>query len=336
MITEEVKPKIAVGIVTYGDRWKLLDKVLQRLVEDPYVGTILVVDNGSQIPTASEISKRGWADRVTVSRNSENKGSASGYAQALRLLETEAREPLYYLLDDDNRPETDAISILADTWLNFESKIDVCCLSLRNDRPEQKAALLNATPLRHRKNSFAGFHVANAFRRFLKRNMASKNKLISQIDVEYAPYGGLLLHRSWLTRIGLPKEEYFLYADDHEFTSRIVRSGGRIVLLADSRVEDLETSWHLKPVAARAGIFSASGPDFRLYYSIRNRVNFERYSLVDSLPVYGFNILSNLCIRFLRAAIAERNIVQPLRKMRIAIRAISDGWFGRLGRIEEF
>ena len=56
------------------------------------------------------------------------------------------------------------------------------------------------------------------------------------------PYGGLFFHRSIIDIIGLPDTNYFLYGDDFDFSYRITKKGGKIFLVTQSVIEDLEKS----------------------------------------------------------------------------------------------
>lgn len=324
------RPKVAIGIVTYGKRWHLLQKVLEAVVDDADVGAIVVFNNGASDPIEALLIQVGWHSRVSVLDGGSNLGSATGYAGVLAYLQAQAGTELILLLDDDNRPEPGAIRLALDHWLLLGSDPRFSVLLMRNDRPEQSQALASGRPLRHTANSFLGFSLARALRKH--GCAAALQAPVATVEVDFAPYGGFLFHPSWVEKIGLPRKDYFVYADDHEYTTRITRAGGTILLLGASKVEDLETSWFLKPTVARAGLLSAQGANSRLYYSVRNRVNFERAALLSSTPVYFVNIALALALQFLRAVRIEHAPRQSARKLALVVRAIRDGWSGRLGQ----
>lgn len=328
---QTARPRVAVGIVTYGKRWNLLEKVLERIVGDADVGDIVVFDNGAAEPIPALVEQAGWRSRVTVLDGGSNLGSASGYAGVLAHLQPLTADGLILLLDDDNRPEQGAIALALDYWLSLGSDPMRSVLLVRNDRPEQSLALASGRPIRHVRNSFLGFSLARAWH---KRSGARRGPgtPVASVEVDFAPYGGFLFHPSWITKVGLPRRDYFVYADDHEYTTRITRAGGTILLLGASKVEDLETSWFLKPAVSRAGLLSGQGVNSRLYYSVRNRVNFERSALISSKPVYFFNVFLSLAVQFVRALKSEHAPRQSFDKLGLVLRAIRDGWSGRLGQ----
>jgi GT2 family glycosyltransferase len=331
MTTQQQRPQVAVGIVTYGKRWHLLEKVLATVRADADVSHVVVYNNGAIDPIAELVVRAGWQQKVTVLEGGSNLGSATGYAGVLAHLHALPGTDLLLLLDDDNRPEAGAIGLALDHWLKLGGQALYSVLFVRNDRPEQSQALASGRPLRHCVNSFLGFSLARALQ---KRRAAggAPSMPVDAVEVDFAPYGGFLFHRSWIDKVGLPRREYFVYADDHEYTTRITRAGGIILLLGASRVEDLETSWFLKPAVARAGLLSEQGADARLYYSVRNRVNFERAALISSRPVYFMNVVVALTAQFFKAVRIERAPRQAASKLALVLRAIRDGWAGRLGR----
>jgi GT2 family glycosyltransferase len=330
--TTQIEPVVVV-IVTYGDRWGFLKDVLTRLVSDEYVAECVVVDNGAKADIRMCVAAEGWASRVKVLTQTHNTGSATGFADGIAFALANTHAEWLYLLDDDNRPELGAILLLLQQLCTLDADKNICLLSLRPARPEQFVALETSAPIRHQTNAFMGFHIGAAMTRVFSRKPVHEHEApVNSIDVEFAPYGGLLFHRSWVDRVGLPKREYFVYSDDHDFTTRIVKAGGRIILLRASRIEDLETAWYLTNKAKSAGFFSSSIPNFRLYYQTRNRVDFERRELIDSRFIYFLNFGLFFVIQYSKAIAADRSLYGPTSKIRVALAAFSDGWRGLLGR----
>jgi GT2 family glycosyltransferase len=89
------------------------------------------------------------------------------------------------------------------------------------------------------------------------------------IKVNYGPYGGLFSHISNLKKIGLPKKEFFVYADDHEYTIRFSQVGVSQFLIYSSQIEDLDMSFK-----EGEDIFSPNISLIKLYYSFRNTTFF--------------------------------------------------------------
>jgi len=96
-------------------------------------------------------------------------------------------------------------------------------------------------------------------------------------------------------------------------------------LILDSKIDDLELSWHIPKSVKETGFSVISrGNPYRVYYSIRNRVFFEINNLVDNKMIYWINILVYLLLISLSS---KKNI-------KIILKAIKDGYKGKLGKVK--
>ena len=50
------------------------------------------------------------------------------------------------------------------------------------------------------------------------------------------PFNGVLVTRELVERIGTPREEFFIWGDDHEYRLRAERAGGRVATVVDARL----------------------------------------------------------------------------------------------------
>jgi len=333
-----VAPCVAAVTVTYGRRWRFLAQLLAAMENDPAVLCTVVVDNASAEPVSELTLAGGFRKRIVVVRVDDNVGSAGGYKRGIQTaLRTEA--DFIYLLDDDNLPRADAIRRLLEAFQQAGDAATTALLSLRPDRKEYALAAAQRISLRFRPNSFQGFHLAatarNKFNGFQGQRHA-RTEAPPVVPVEYAPYGGLLLHRHCIQRIGLPREDYFLYADDHEYSSRITQMGGSLLLCSASIVDDLELSWNRRPRKHLSGLFSEESERMRVYYSVRNSVALERMRVVRSRPSYLINGCIYLLHQFLMALAVERRPGPAIDRLRLILRACRDGWQGRLGKTSHF
>ena len=124
-------------------------------------------------------------------------------------------------------------------------------------------------------------------------NSYERNGIVS---VSY--YGGMFINKVILDIIGYPDEKYFLYSDDNDWSYKITQKGGKIYLLLNSQITDIDPSWHTP--GDNHSIFSSisTGDPFRVYNAIKNRVVFERKYLVRNNVIYLINILMFLIILF--------------------------------------
>jgi hypothetical protein len=153
------------------------------------------------------------------------------------------------------------------------------------------------------------------------------------IESDYAPYGGMLFSAELPRRIGYPNADYFVYADDYEYVCRIRAAGGTVRLCPDSVIADLEEVW-FDADQNKGDIpawFSPASTDFRVFYSVRNRVALERAWLVTRpLPYFtgGFVFVLGLAIKALRFGVPPRFM---WHRLKLLWRATRSGWLGHLG-----
>ena len=278
-------------IVTYGDRFRLLEEVIHSCLKEN-VSKIIVIDNDShkkskiKLQEFSKLNK----DKIKIIWNDSNLGSAKAFKQGLKEVNNRQESEYIWLLDDDNRPKEKSLKILKDYWAI--KPLDVhALLSYRPDRNQYKQAIIVKDPklVLGWENSFNGFHIFEKFSNLFNERIENININIGEIA--YAPYGGMFFHVSILEEIGYPDEDFFLYSDDHDWTYRITKANKKIYLVLDSVVEDIETSWALSD--KRSSVFNKikKGDPFRIYYTIRNRTLFEKKYLVKNAFSYRFNRL---------------------------------------------
>jgi len=286
--------KVFVVTVTYGNRFHLLKQVIDSALSEG-VHKIIVADNLKEY-------EKSLNDKIEVLYLDDNYGSAGGFKRGLQVAYNDPECEFIWLLDDDNKSMNGSLKILLDFWDSLEI-----------ENKKERIALLS---YRFKKEQLA--------KKQLSKNKPDSDKKFGIVPV--APCGGLFIHKNLLNKIGYPNEKFYLYADDHEWSYRITKIGGGIYLILDSKIDDLELSWHI-PKSVKETRFSviSRGNPYRVYYSIRNRVFFEINNLVDNKMIYWINIL----VYLLLISLSSR------KNVRIILKAIKDGYRGRLGRIEE-
>jgi GT2 family glycosyltransferase len=300
------------------------------------VSKIIVVDNDSEQNSKQKLKKYENQNqkRLKVVYLNENTGSAGGYKRGLEEAYNNSECEFIWLLDDDNMPQKDSLKVLKDFWnnLNQEDKNrKVSLLSYRKDRVAYKEAIMTNNPnlVLGRKNSFLGFHfidlpkkVVKVMKRKFGIQTFKEDKTIKSGKVSVAPYGGMFFHKNLIDSIGYPKEEFYLYADDHEWSYRITKNSGNIYLVLDSSIEDIDTSWNVSK-NKRSFQIIAEGNNFRMYYGVRNRVFFEKTNLVSNKLIYKLNM-------FIFGFLVKWND-KTGKNYKIFKKAVYDGIKGRLG-----
>jgi len=315
--------QIAVVVVTYGDRWHLLSKVLHELLKCEQVSDIVVIDNASAYDLQDRLKTAAF-HHVKVVCMEENCGSAGGYAAGIREAYRATKADLIWLLDDDNRPKESCLQRLLLTYAALGWDRQNLLLCLRPTRKDQCLALAGERQMRVKPNSFLGFHISELLGKIRRHTFISSIEdsrwRNSIVPVWVAPYGGLLLHRSWVEQAGLPDTRFYLYGDDHEYTNRITDAGGKISLVGYCEIEDLEESW-VSQGSGKIALVSHSSSDSRVFYSTRNRVYLEWRGFVRNPAVYLSNMVAYLAMLMVWALIRERAPLQLFRRLRLIAKA---------------
>lgn len=323
--------------VTYGQRWHLLRQALRSAQREGF-DCAVVVDNGAHSDIA-ELAQHEFGAFVVVVTMGGNTGSAGGFKAGMqRALELDAEYLL--LLDDDNELQSGCMAALEAVHREYSSIVplhNLAALSYRSDRQTDAAAGVPANGMEGNRAAFFGFHLLDVpfkiFRRTpMGREWIAKRQSRSQVVVAIAPYSGMYFHRSVLEVHGLPDERFFLYADDTEFSYRLTRAGGKIVLATDAKLIDLELSWNVK--ARFSNTFDAlllGDGDFRAFYSTRNNAYFERYSRGGHRVLWSINRAIYLLALRARARMLGRK-----GRLGLLLKAIKDGEAGRLGEHPDF
>lgn len=327
--------RVTVVTVTYGSRWHYLQQVLTTVFNQG-VEYAVVVDNAS-VDNIENSVREVFGTKVKVISLSTNTGSANGFKvgieEALKI-----GSELLWLLDDDNKPDSSALDNLLEGYMHLQidfSKDNFAVLSFRCDHQTDIAVGTPLTRCYPRPGSFFGFHLLDVPYKIWRRTPWGRPPktvvLPSLISIPYAPYSGFFFHRSLIDRIGLPDTRFVLYADDTDFTSRIVSLGGKIFLITDSVIEDLEKSWNTKSQFSSSfrGWLCGSG-DLRAYYGARNQSYIE-YNRTSKSFIRSINRVVYLSLLIVVAIFIRR-----LPRLRLLLEAIHAGEIGELGLDKRF
>ncbi|MFN3844087.1 MAG: glycosyltransferase [Rehaibacterium terrae] len=326
--------RVCVVTVTYGNRFHLLKQVIDSALQEG-VSKVIVVDNNSEPESREKLKayeRELGESKLKVIYLDENYGSAGGYKRGLEEAYNDPDCEFIWLLDDDNKPLEGSLKEL----LNFWNSLEVA------DK-EQKVALLsyrfnqmwfhvlnyrikkNRQPVELLKNSFCGFHITDlptkiSFWFTFSYKSKNDNKTNYILTIPFGPYGGLFLNKKLIDRIGFPNENFYLYADDTEWTYRITKLGGTIYLVFNSKLEDIVLTYGNTPYFYNM----SKGDSYRVYYSIRNGVYFQIINgLIENKIIWTINML----VYILAIGLFSK------KNLKIIIRAIKDAFRGKLGKV---
>lgn len=202
------KSKIVACVVTYNRKEKLLNCI--RCLKDQSYNAfdILIIDNASTDGTKEAI--RSYIDDHTViyKNTGANLGGAGGFNYAIK---NSANDYDYiWIMDDDTYPKRGALQAFVDAIPEVNNEFGY--LSSIAEWTDGKACLMNK----------------QAVASDIYENLRSLEKGI--IPIETASFVSLFIKSDMVKKEGLPIKEFFLWGDDTEYTTRLRKYGGYLIL----------------------------------------------------------------------------------------------------------
>ena len=111
-----------------------------------------------------------------------------------------------------------------------------------------------------------------------------------QYEIDSAPWGGLFISRPALEKLGLPRKDFFLYAEDSELTYRFTLNGGKILLVPDAEITDSQPAWNtvggrMSNLRRRVLVLA----EVKVFHEVRNRNYIARHYYPGFAPTYQMN-----------------------------------------------
>jgi rhamnopyranosyl-N-acetylglucosaminyl-diphospho-decaprenol beta-1,3/1,4-galactofuranosyltransferase len=248
-------PRVAAVVVTYNRRDLLLESLAAVLAQTRAPDKVIVVDNASADGTAAAVRDR--FPSVHLAELQRNSGGAGGFAGGMALAMADGAD-LIWLMDDDTVPEPGALSALLSAGDRMAAQ----------DRSGRPPALIASQVLW----TDGREHTMNTPRR--KPFAAKAERLaagaVGCVPIRSASFVSILVDAAECRRRGLPRADYFLWNDDFEFTTRLLR--GNTGLLCPASV-----------VVHKTKTFGSTDvdPGDRFFYEVRNKV----WMFKDSAPL---------------------------------------------------
>jgi rhamnopyranosyl-N-acetylglucosaminyl-diphospho-decaprenol beta-1,3/1,4-galactofuranosyltransferase len=234
-------PRVVAVIVTYNRRELLLESLAAVQAQRRPPDAVIVVDNASGDGSVAAV--RAGFPTVRVAELGENYGGAGGFAYGMAQAINDGAD-LIWAMDDDTVPDAGALAAL---------------LAARGTYPGPVPALMASTVLwtdgrRHPMNTPRPRPLA----RTADRTAAAASGCV---PIRSASFVSVLVDAAECQRRGLPRADFFLWNDDFEFTTRLLRD--RVGLLCPASV-----------VVHKTRTFGGTTvePGERFFYEVRNKI----------------------------------------------------------------
>lgn len=237
------EPAGVVAVVVTWNRSELLARSLTAILDQTRApDRVLVVDNASTDETATLLADQ-FADRVDVVTLAENIGGAGGFAAGIvRALESDP--DAVWLMDDDTVPEPTALQALLDACRQYAGRPPAIVASrvVWTDGRDHPMNTPRAKPGAGRVERLAA-------------------EAVGATPIRSASFVSILCSAEVLRARGLPEVDYFLWNDDFEFTTRLLR--GQRGLLCPASVVNHHT---------RTFGNTDADPGDRFFFEVRNKI----------------------------------------------------------------
>jgi GT2 family glycosyltransferase len=234
-------------VVTWNRRALLAESLTAVLAQSPPPHRVVVVDNASTDGTPQVVRDR--FPEVDLLVAAANSGGAGGFTRGIARALQEHGPDLLWLLDDDTVPLPGALGALVTAYDAYPGGP-----TGRSPRPALVASRVLWTDGReHPMNTPRAKPLASGRER---RRAAA----VGCVPVRSASFVSVLCEAATVRERGLPIADYFLWNDDFEFTTRLLR--GRVGLLCPAST-----------VQHRTASFGSTDvdPGERFFYEVRNK-----------------------------------------------------------------
>jgi rhamnopyranosyl-N-acetylglucosaminyl-diphospho-decaprenol beta-1,3/1,4-galactofuranosyltransferase len=267
-------PRVVAVVVTYNRRELLLESLAAVAAQSRAPDAVIVVDNASGDGTPAAVRDRYPA--LTLAELAHNTGGAGGFACGMTLALADAAD-LVWLMDDDTVPEPGALQAM---------------LEARGRHPGGPPAVIASRVVW----TDGRAHPMNTPRSkpFASRAERDAAAAAGCVPIRSASFVSILVDAGVCRERGLPQADYFLWNDDFEFTTRVLRGTAGLLCPASVVVHKTKTfgSTEVDP-----------GP--RFFYEVRNKI----WTLRSRAPLapaervlYGGSTLRRWAVTFARSS----------------------------------
>lgn len=263
-------------VVTYN-RLSQLQITVDRLLNSApeHLQTVVVVDNASTDDTATWLAAQD-DPRLRIHRSEINAGGAGGFETGMRIAMDEFDPDWLVLMDDDGRPQADALKTFHHLDLGkwdaiaaavYDDKGEICDMNCPSRNPFWNLRVFLRTSLRLGGRS--GFHLK-----------PSDYAGTQPVDIDITSFVGFFIRGAAVKRNGYPDPSLFVYGDDALYSLSLRKAGGAIAFHPQIKFEHAFQTFQNEDRRFR--------PLWKLYYYHRNLLLLYRAA---SGPLFGLVLL---------------------------------------------
>jgi GT2 family glycosyltransferase len=311
--------RVQVIILTYKERFHLLETVLQSFIDDAHINDVLLVDNGCNYDLEREVNGSGLEGKIRVIKIKEPLGTTKAFNESFKVINKKSTHVL--ILDDDN-----VLSGSLESIAHIVSEARIVNL-LREEREPYASFYKAGKNVTLKKNSFYGFSLFSYLISCFYGKCLGVGDVSSVegkgcfIEADYLPFGGTIFPVSLLSSVSLDVD-FILYHDDIDFFYRSKEVGYKLIITSLCKVIDIDHSWHNSSVGL---LDSIRKNPVNVYYAIRNKIYFEKKVSTSKLNFY-----LNMLVWRLHFFVKNRRCFGS-NEYALLNQAIEDGLTGNLG-----
>ena len=232
--------RIAAVVVTFNRKALLIENLRALLAQTRPVDRIFVIDNASSDGTELLLESEGLRthERIEYTQLTENSGGAGGFRAGFEAA-IDAGYDWLWLMDDDAEPRPDALEKL-DQHLGTPGVAGLGSLVVKLDGTIDGLHRGWFKPMR-------GDSIT-------RQVGASDLEGMTTVPIEFVSFVGACIPASSVRAVGMPKQEFFIHADDLEYSLRL-RAVGPLLLVPDSVICHKEVQ--IKAMTAKGNVMMA-------------------------------------------------------------------------------
>ena len=234
-------PRVVAVVVTYNRRDLLLESLAALAAQARRPDAVIVVDNASTDGSARAVAAA--HPEVQLLPMTRNTGGAGGFAVGLEAALADDAD-LVWLMDDDTVPEPGALDEL---------------LAAHDSYPGSTPAVVASRVVWIDDRE----HPMNTPRRkpFVRRAELRRADDVGCVPIRSASFVSVLIDAAHARRLGAPIADYFLWNDDFEYTTRLLRRAPGLLCPASTVVHRTKTFGG-----------ADADPGERFFYEVRNKL----------------------------------------------------------------